>query len=185
MEYIMKKLFAVLVLGLLLVGTASAQNFWGQGKMSYGAGAELSLPMGDFGSAVGMGFGGFGNFQYGLNEQMTVLGTLGYSMWGEKDNGGVKTSAKALTILGGVKYSLANVTKGFYAVGAVGIYSRTVKATATIPFFGTYTAEASDSPFVIAPGVGMEFGNIDASVKYVINGDVSNIAVRVAYMLPM
>jgi hypothetical protein len=38
---------------------------------------------------------------------------------------------------------------------------------------------------VIAPGVGYEFGNFDASLKYVINGDVSDFAVRIAYQVPL
>jgi hypothetical protein len=182
----MKKVFAVLMLGVLLFGTASAQEFWGQGKMSYGAGAELSLPMGNLGDVAGMGFGGFGKFQYGLNQDMTIVGSVGYTMWGEKDNGGVKSSANALIILGGVKYSLATVTKGFYAIGEAGIYSMTVKMPAiNLGFFTIPAAEASSSEFVIAPGVGMEFGNIDVSAKYVINGDAGNLAVRVAYQMPL
>ena len=43
----MKKLLALTVLALCLVGTASAQ----QGAMSVGGGLSLGLPMGDFANA--------------------------------------------------------------------------------------------------------------------------------------
>ncbi len=182
----MKKVFAVLMLGVLLVGAASAQEFWGEKKMSWGGGVEVSLPMGDWGDAVGIGFGGFGKFQYGLNADMTVVGSLGYTMWSEKETGGIKVSGNALTVLGGLKYKLATVTPGFYAIGEVGIYNATVKVPAID--FGLFTmpaSEATESKFVIAPGVGMEIGNIDVSAKYVISGDVGNIAIRAAYQVPL
>ena len=60
----MKKLLVVLAAIILIATVASAQNFWGQGKMSAGGGVELALPMGDWGNAVGTGIGIFGLFQY-------------------------------------------------------------------------------------------------------------------------
>lgn len=183
----MKKIFAVLMLAVLLTGAASAQEFWGEKKMSWGAGAELSLPMGDWADFVGVGFGGFGKFQYGLNPDMTLIGSLGYTMWSEKDQGGgFKTSGSALTFLGGLKYKLATVTPGFYAIGEVGIYNATAKTPAiNTGFFVFPESEVTESKFVFAPGVGMEFGNIDVTAKWVISGDVGNVAVRVAYQMPL
>jgi len=44
---------------------------------------------------------------------------------------------------------------------------------------------ASKTKFVVCPGIGYKIGPIDASVKYVINGDVSNVALNAAYIFPL
>jgi hypothetical protein len=181
----MKKLFAVLVVIALVASVASAQSIWGQGKMSAGIGAEVALPTMS-GNTPGIGIGGFGLFQYGLNEDILLTGQLGYTSFMKKDN----LSMSDLTILVGGKYNLKSVTPGFYGLLQLGIYSASV--TGTVPSYsyggitfggGSYTASSSE--FVFAPGVGMQFGNIDASVKYVINSSVGNIALNVAYVMPL
>jgi hypothetical protein len=183
----MKKLFAVLVVIVLVASVASAQAVWGQGKMSAGAGIELALPMGTAADHSGLGIGGFGLFQYGLNEDILLTGQVGYTSFAEKDVNGVKSSMSALTILAGGKYNLSkSVTPGFYGSLQLGIYS----ASITVPgvsFLGvTYGGgTASSSEFVFAPGVGMQFGQIDASVKYVLNSNVGNLALNVAYVMPL
>ena len=70
----MKKLLVIFVAIVLIASVASAQNFWGQGKMSAGGGVELAFPTGDWGNKVGTGIGIFGLFQYGLNQDMLVTG---------------------------------------------------------------------------------------------------------------
>jgi hypothetical protein len=49
------------------------------------------------------------------------------------------------------------------------------------------TAEvtSSGSDFVFAPGVGYQMGNLDISVRYVINSSVGNLGVAVAYVMPL
>jgi len=187
----MKKLFAILVVIAFVASVASAQSFWGQAKMSAGVGAEVALPTVS-GNGPGMGIGGFGLFQYGLNEDMLLTGQVGYTSFMEKDYSGAKASMSALTILAGGKYNLGKaVTPGFYGMLQLGIYAASFKVSIpsyTIPGYGTIgggTGTTSKSEFVFAPGVGMQFGNIDASVKYIINSDVSNIALNVAYVMPL
>ena len=53
--------------------------------------------------------------------------------------------------------------------------------------YGTYggSYENSESKFVIVPGVGYQFGPFDASVKYVLSGDVGNLALNIAYIFPL
>jgi hypothetical protein len=188
----MKKLFVVLVAIALVASFASAQAIWGQGKMSVGVGAELALPMGSVGDVYGMGIGGLGLFQYGLNQDILLTGQLGYTMFAEKTVGTVKSKFSALTILAGGKYNLSKVvTPGFYGMLQLGIYSASVTATAptyTIPGVGTFgggSFTGSSSEFVFAPGVGMQFGPIDASVKYIINSSVGNLALNVLYVFPL
>jgi hypothetical protein len=180
----MKKLFVVLVAIVLVASFASAQSVWGQGKMSAGAGLELGLPTGDFGNIAGTGIGGLGLFQYGLNEDVLLTGQIGYTSWGTKNNYG---SISDLAILVGGKYNLSKqVTPGFYGMVQIGIYS----VSWTAPSYTAYGitvggGSVSDSKFVIIPGVGYQFGPIDASVKYVLNSDVGNFALNVAYIFPL
>ncbi len=179
----MKKMFVVLVAIVLVASFASAQSVWGQGKMSAGVGVELGLPSGDWGNAVSTGIGGFGLFQYGINEDILATGQIGYTSWAKKND---ISSGSDLAVLVGAKYNLSKqVTPGFYGFAQLGIYSTTVKVDYNFGIFGSGTASTTDSKFVLAPGVGYQFGPIDASVKYVINGDVSNIALNVAYIFPL
>jgi len=188
----MKKLFAVLVVIALVASFASAQDIWGKEKMSAGVGAELSLPMSDWGDAVGIGFGGFGLFQYGLDNNMMLVGQLGYTMWSEKDNGGVKVKGNALIILAGMKYNISGQEQpGLYVIGQIGIYSASITATVpavTIPGVGTFgggESTGSDSKFGFLPGIGYQLGNIDVNVKYCILSDINNLALNVAYVFPL
>jgi hypothetical protein len=187
----MKKLFVVLVAIALVASFASAQAIWGQGKMSAGVGVEVALPMGSVGDLYGMGIGGLGLFQYGLNQDILLTGQLGYTSFAEKTVGNAKYSMSDLIILVGGKYNLSkSVTSGFYGMLQLGIYSVSVKGTAPSYSYGGYTFgggtyTASSSEFVFAPGVGMQFGPIDASVKYVINSSVGNLALNVAYIFPL
>jgi hypothetical protein len=183
----MRKAYIVLFAILLVASTASAQQFWGQGKMSWGGGLELSLPLGNLSDVAGFGFGPFGKFQYGLNENILVMGSLGYTYWTSKSVGGVDVNASAVSFLVGGKYNLSQqVTKGFYGMGEIGLYF--ASSTVALPAyygFGGGTASASFTRFVFVPGAGYEFGNFDVSLKFVLGSDVTNIAARVAYQLPI
>ncbi len=185
----MKRLLFVFTAILLITSLASAQ--WGQGKMSVGVGGELALPLGSWGDVAGIGIGGLGLFQYGLNEDILLTGQVGYTMWGEKDFIGAKYSASALTFLAGAKYDLSkNVTKGFYGLLQVGIYSLTQEIEfPQTTFFGIitpgYSVSSTSSEFVILPGVGYQFDNFDISAKYTIKGDFGNLCLNVLYVIPL
>ncbi len=176
----MKKLLVVftIVAAALVFSTNSA---FAQGEMSASIGPEISIPMGTWGDAVGFGYGGSGRFDYSLSPNLGLMGTVGYILWGEKDQGGVvKTKGNALKIMAGAKYYFSPGPTKFYGSVELGIYSASITATTT--FLGrTYEGTASESKFVIAPGVGVELGSLDLSAFYAINGDIGNIGVRVAY----
>ena len=197
----MKKLFAVLVVLVLVASVASAQNVWGQGKMSGGVGVELGLPMGSFGDFAGMGIGGFVLGQYGINND--ILGTvqIGYTSYLKKSVANVygvnvDNSASIVPVVIGAKYNLSKyVTPGFYGMAQLGEYffSTTVSSPATtVTYYGVtvpvpaQSVSGSTSEFIFDIGVGYHIGNnIDASVKYVLNSDVTNLAINVAYVMPL
>ena len=175
----------------LFIPQAQAQNFWGQGTKSWGVGLQFSVPTGNLSDVAGIGFGGFGKFQYGLNDDAMLTGSIGYTYWTNKSQYGVSTHASAVPLLVGAKYNLGKyVTPGFYGLGEVGFYfeSWTAAVTYINPFTlqaETATGTSSETEFALCLGVGYQFQNFDVSAKYAIAGDASNIAIGVAYQLPL
>src|SRR3546814_16843151 len=55
-----------------------------QGFHTISAGAEVALPLGDFGTAYGIGFGATGKAFDGITEQGDITGTSGYIHFGMK-----------------------------------------------------------------------------------------------------
>ncbi|HAA02789.1 MAG TPA: hypothetical protein DCE18_05400, partial [Syntrophobacteraceae bacterium] len=83
----MKKLFAVALATMVVAGLAFGQGMPGKGMMSLGVGAELSIPTAsDFSDANGMGFGGSARFQYGLENNISLYGPIGYMYWPAKED---------------------------------------------------------------------------------------------------
>ncbi len=182
----MKKTLTLITLLVLVTSIGSAQDIWGQGKMRAGAGGYFLLPTGTWGDLYGVGFGGFGKFEYGLNEDMVLQGSLGYILWSEKTTGNVKTSATALPIDVAFKYNLSKiVTPGFYAMASLGLWSITQKQEIppTTVFGVTFggTSDVSSSNDVLALGVGYDTGMLDINARYTLNGNFNNILVGVAY----
>jgi hypothetical protein len=133
--------------------------------MAISVGANLALPMGTFGDAANMGFGGGAKFEYALQSNLYLTGSAQYLMFAAKDDVvGVEWSI--IPVLAGAKYYFGN---NFYAFSEVGMNFWNTKATIT--FFGSsITAEESDSDFGFAGGAGYELpmGNnaLDLSVKF-------------------
>lgn len=172
----MKKLLAVVVVLVLVGGTASAE-----GKISLGVGPDVLLPMGTFGDAVNIGFGGSVRGQYDFTPMFSAGLTVGYFTWSAKDQTGglVKMpTLKGLPIrVYGKYYFMPEGGARFYGIAELGFFiaSVTVPAqTITIGGFTYSTPEVSNSEtdFNYAPGVGVELpmgsGNtkLDISVRY-------------------
>jgi hypothetical protein len=172
----MKKLFVVLVAIVLVASFASAQDVWGQGKMSASVSGILALPMGTFGDGAGMGFGGSGSFQYGLSPELLLTAQIGYISYSKKEDGFPTFSM--MPILAGVKYNLG----GAYLTGQVGIVSTSV----TLDIAGYGSASGSTSDLAFAPGVGYAVGPVDITAKYMIvstaGASSSALVLDVAYI---
>lgn len=71
----MKKFFLIAA-ACFAFGTFSAAA---QGKMGVSAGADVAIPMGDFSTSNGIGFGGSAMFHYNLIEdKLDLTGSVGY-----------------------------------------------------------------------------------------------------------
>ncbi|MBX3043455.1 MAG: outer membrane beta-barrel protein [Candidatus Kapabacteria bacterium] len=81
----MKYFITILALVTVLTFTSVAQD--GPNPMRIGGEVGLQLPVGDFGNAANAGFGISGIFQYYLQPQLIIGGTIGYQSWGTDADG--------------------------------------------------------------------------------------------------
>ena len=177
----MKKLFAVALATLVIAGLAFGQGMPGKGMMSLGIGGELSIPTAsDFSDLNSMGFGGSGRFQYGLEKNVTLYGTVGYVYWPSKEDlGAVDYKLTALEFLAGAKYGFG---QGFYGLAELGISSFTATISGTDPILGSVDYSNSESKFMLAPGVGYAWKGLTIEAKYfLLDSDFSNLRFRVGY----
>jgi hypothetical protein len=151
----MKKL---LLAGLLVVMLAPAAQADGLG-ITLGIEGAFVLPVGDWGDATGIGFGGMAKGAYSLNDEMSVALRVGYLYHLSKDFGGTDVSTSELPILVGFRYQTALGLYGDLSLGLVNL-----GATADVPGVG----ETSDSEmkFGMLAGVGFNIMSINISANF-------------------
>lgn len=173
----MKKLLSVLVLALCVAGTVSAQ----QGAMAVGGGLNLGLPLGSFGDGAGFGFGFQARFQYGLNDQLALNGSLGYISFGEKNS----VSSSVFPILVGGRYYFAP-GGGAYGSADLGLtsFSQTVNISFG-GFGGSFSGSSTNFSLGFGAGYDMPIGDkldLDFGAGYNVvlasGGSVSYINIR-------
>jgi hypothetical protein len=103
----MKKALALLVLAACVAVPASAQ----QGAMAVGGGLNFALPMGDFGNAAGFGIGFYARFQYGINDDISASGSLGYISFAEKNS--ISSSALPILVSGRYYFTPGDIGGGY------------------------------------------------------------------------
>lgn len=158
----MKKIavFSMLICSTLFV---KAQDGASKGDIKFSAGAELGLPIGDFGSAFSLVAGASAQGDYYLSDKLALTLNAGYVSYVAE--GG---SVDIIPVLGGAKYWFS---ENLYGAAQAGLS------------FGT--TEGAESEVTIAPGVGYRFSKIDVQLKYnsiLFEGaPLNNIGLRVAY----
>jgi len=165
MDFMRKVILALSAVFALTV--ANAQS----GKNQVGIGAEVALPMGAFGDAYGIGFGGGAKYLHGIGEAGQVTLSASYLTFSGKDFfDGYKTSF--IPVLVGYRHNF----NGFYAEPQVGY---------TLMSTSLEDESESTGGFGYAVGVGyaMESGfDISARYQAVSKGGTSGwIGARVAY----
>ena len=149
----MKKMALVLV-ALVALGSLS---FAQKGAMSIGGDVGLFMPTGDMGDLLSMGFGICPTFQYGMNEKLAITGTVGYVMWGAKEEIlGLETSFTDMPIKAGAKYYFGEGKMKPYGLGEFGFHmlKANVKGTIDMGWLGTYEVDES----VSSTEIGISFG---------------------------
>jgi hypothetical protein len=193
----MKKFYTTVTV-VFLVFVLSNVVFAQEG-FKYGIGGELAMPMGDFGDMAEMGFGGTVIAEKVHKENMTLIATAGYLVFGGKDSDYYEYSFSAIPIQGGVKYFFnPKKEEGYnmYGLGLVGIHmwSITIKTKETdYDGWGRQWGDTSteqettndETEMSFAGGVGAEkpMSNgklLDGSVRYQIAGDnLAYLGIRV------
>jgi hypothetical protein len=149
----MKKLFLAVSIALISV-TTYAQK----GTNQIGVGADLGIPIGDFGDGYKTGFGGYAKGLFGIGEAGQISFTTGYSSFKAKGSSeDMKVTSGIIPILAGYRHNFS----GFYAEPQVGysIVSTKVKSEGI-------SASGSDGAFAWAVGFGYVISNIDFGARY-------------------
>ena len=173
----MKKLIFTTVIVFSAILFSHAQQ---KGDIAINVGADLGLPIGDFGNGFDMGYGGTVKGLYSLNEQGQIGVTLGYMSFGVKNTGssGVNASMGVIPIFAVYRHAIGNL----YLEPQVGISMNKVKVNGMSGFGGM---SASSSGLGYAVGAGYMINAFDISVRYQAfsqSGSSSGFAgVRLAY----
>lgn len=94
----------------------TAMSYAQKGAIKLGIGAEVGLPMGDFGDAAKTGFGGSVKGFYGVSDAGDITLSVGYLSFSSKGGG---SSTGALPILAGYRHNFS----GFFVEPQVGYTS--------------------------------------------------------------
>ncbi len=163
----MKKLMLTVVVVAIVCAMNNSSLAKGKGALSIGA--DVLIPTGDFGDAVGTAFSGSVRGQYNVTPMFAITLTSGYYVWGTEEFtetvAGLATVTaeagfKGVPVLVGAKYYfMPNPGPRVYGMGELGVFFGTATATVSASVLGqTVTAEASESStnFAFAPALGVE-----------------------------
>jgi hypothetical protein len=169
----MKKLFTI---AIIMVVTFATSNLFAQAGFKIGLAAEGALPVGNLKTLYNVGGGLTVRAAYGLDEISAITLTTGAIAFLPKDlGGGIDTKAQLnIPIKAGYKYMLSS---NLYAIGEAGM-----------SIIRSYYSDAngdlqsvSGSEFTYAPGVGVQLGGFDASVRYEGYSGAGFVGLRVGF----
>lgn len=176
----MKKLFSIVV---LLVFAFSLNNTMAQGKNHLGIGLNLALPMGAFGDAAGMGFGGTISYEMDFTPNITGIASAGYLKFGGKDFGFFSYDYSDIPIMAGIKYYFTPATP-FYGIAQIGFQIFNANASYSGPY--GFDVSGSSTEFAFSIGAGYEIpvglnGAVDLTGTFNLISDLNYIGIRAAY----
>jgi hypothetical protein len=193
----MKKLLLV-VIALAVVAFANSNSYSQAGKISFGVGADVALPVtSGFSDGWGIGIGGTVKVYYQFNDLVKFTGTAGYMTFSGKDVNGFKAGSwSQIPVVVGARYYFtpASASMRFYGAFEMGlIFSSYTSASVTTPAVVVggvviYPAQTygggsvSGSDFTYQPQVGFEAGKFDVAVRYLGVSGAACIAARIGYI---
>jgi hypothetical protein len=185
----MKKLLTIAV-AVALLGLVSAESR-SAGKIAIGVGPDVLLPIGSFGDAYNVGFGGTARGQYMVNEQFSVIVTAGYLTFSVKNvpSGVSFDNATMIPIVAGGKYYFTpSGSMRFYGIAEIGITSFKQSLGGSVGGQSFNFGSVTSTEFTYAPGIGFEAdlggGNtkIDVGVRWNGISDANSIGGRVGIL---
>lgn len=152
----MKKLLLLVFVLCFYLSNLYAQTQ--ESPMGVSLQAGVSVPSGDFDNSAGLGVGGEGTFEYLINENLGLTGTLGYYEWGAKNDlpQGFDYSFSTVPLLAGGKYFF--MLGGFlpYVGAQLGLNFVSLKQTVQIAGVNSNLDESS-TKFGFSPLVGLRY----------------------------
>lgn len=140
-------------------------------NVRFGANLEAAMPIGNMGNVYSFGIGGNVTGQYSLQDDIALTASLGYLSFSGKSLG---SGSFKIPSFGVVPFRVGGK---YYFTGG--------------PFFtqaqlgmAFSTGKGGGSLFIYAPGVGVQFQQFEAALKYEAwtkNGTMSFMGVRVGY----
>ena len=189
----MKKTTALLItltmaFALIVSGNAIAQET--RGDMAVGGAVTLAMPIGGWADNAGMGFGLDGIFEYGWNENITGVGTIGFMKWGGKSSGYYEWSYSTIKIVGGAKYYFKPGKTGWYGGAEVGFHIYSWSWEWDHPTLGHIKESSSSTDFSISPMGGYEAPMGESGMRWSVSGILAwagdvYIGVRVGLIYPL
>lgn len=167
----MYKIFTIALLSIASLFTAQAQ-------MSVGPGLEIAIPIGNLSNVANLGIGASGQFQYNLNDNMAVTGTLGYIHFLTDVDG---VSFGMIPLQAGFKYYFSG---GLYAMGQVGLHF----ARSSYSALGTsYSNTSNDVSLGIGAGYELALGNmkLDLAGRFQLISDANYLGLRAGLVFPI
>ena len=173
------------VLLAICIAAISSVSYGQKGSNAIGIGADLGLPMGDFGDIAKFGIGGYVKFLYGIGEAGQLTLTTGYQSYKAKDEyteffEADKINFSIIPVLVGYRHNF----NGFYVEPAVGYGSFGTKIKAE-----DIDVSGSNGGFAYAAGVGFAKSGFDVSVRYqgisVNSSNISLIGIRIGYNISL
>jgi hypothetical protein len=171
----MKKIYFVLALTCISVLSYAQQGFH-----KVNVGAEVALPLGNFGKAYGVGLGATGKAFYGISEQGDITGTLGYMRFGMKDaNDMMSGSMGMVPIMFGYRHDFG----GLYGEPQLGLMLLSSKVKFNDMGLGLSGLSGTHSQTKVSFGLGggYMFGDWDLGARFQIIDNLNFLGLRIGY----
>jgi len=194
----MKKLMTIALLIVLIAGFTSGV----QAQISVGVNAGVAMPVGSFGQANNMGFGGSGMAAYSLNDNISIGFNMGfYAFKGIDFPAGSEPSTRIVPLFADFKYFLNTESFMPYVGTGLGLYlvssnyttlavpAKTAGGVVLEPATPKEEHSTSEKKFGVSPTIGFLLGDelkFSASVTYHITfSDYSYIGINFGIIYPL
>lgn len=162
---------------------------WGSYEHAIGGSAVLSIPVGDFSDAAGIGYGIKAKYIFMFSSNVGWFTEAGYLNWTEKETFGYKFKSSSFLINSGLKINLIPHRVGPYFLAGAGVHFWNSEGSYSFSsqYFGFQSYSFSDSQeyFNILGGLGYEFElgfntyfDINANYNYLFDAETSYIGVN-------
>jgi hypothetical protein len=145
----MKKLYFIVLIVSCLTAISNAQTV--------SAYIEAATPTGNFSKIANVGYGGIATFEITFLPLITPFAEVGYIGWSGKNQNvigyTVSSTISAVPLQAGLKVP---VTMGIYGIAEIGVHFFSVKSSATIPNYGTFSQTTTSTNGSAGVGAGYE-----------------------------